>query len=114
MSRHDPMVSVHHMLDRAREAVDMVRRRSRPHLGTDRMLDLALVRLMEAIGQAAARIPEGFQSRHPRVPWPNVADLGTCLIKGYDTVDLDRLWAIIQEDLPPLTGQLQAIVQEEA
>ena len=43
MSRHDPMVRVHHMLDHAREAVDMVRERSLHDLETDRMLNLALV-----------------------------------------------------------------------
>ena len=69
MSRHDPMVCVHHMLDHAREAVEMVRNRFRQDLDTDRMLTLALVRLMEVVGEAATRIPEEFRSRHPQVPW---------------------------------------------
>ena len=43
MSRHDPLVRVHHMLDHAREAVNMVRERSRHDLEADRMLNLALV-----------------------------------------------------------------------
>jgi uncharacterized protein with HEPN domain len=68
MSRHDPLVRVHHMLDHAREAVEMVRNRSRTDLDTDRMLNLALVRLMEVVGEAAAWVPEEFQSRHPQVP----------------------------------------------
>ncbi len=37
MSRHDPLVRVHHMLDHAREAVEMVRNRSRTDLDTDRI-----------------------------------------------------------------------------
>jgi uncharacterized protein with HEPN domain len=44
------------MLDHPREAVEMVRNRSRTELDTDRMLNLALVRLMEIVGEAAARI----------------------------------------------------------
>ena len=44
MTRHDPMVYVHHMLDHAREAVEMTRGRTRADLDRDRMLNLALVR----------------------------------------------------------------------
>jgi uncharacterized protein with HEPN domain len=34
------------------------------------------------------------------------------MIQGYDTVNFDILWIIIQEDLPPLIEQLEAIVRE--
>ena len=53
MTLHDPIARVSHMLDHAREAVDMVRGRSRGDLDTDRQLNLALVRLVEVIGEAA-------------------------------------------------------------
>jgi uncharacterized protein with HEPN domain len=100
------------MLDHAREAVEMVRNRSRTDLDSDRMLNLALVRLMEVVGEAATRVPEEFRSRHPQIPWRDMADLRNRLIHGYDTVNFDILWAIIQDDLPPLIKQLEAIVEE--
>ena len=112
MSRHDPIVRVRHMLDHAWEAVEMVRNRSRADLDTDRMLNLALVRLSEIVGEAATRIPEAFRSRHPQVPWRDVADLRNRLIHGYDTVNFDILWTIVQDDLPPLIEQLEAIIAE--
>jgi uncharacterized protein with HEPN domain len=111
MSRHDPEVRVQHMLDHALEAVEMVRRRSRADLDTDRMLNLALVRLLEVVGEVAVQIPEEFRSRHPQVPWRDVADLRNRLIHGYDTINFDILWTIIQDDLPPLIGQLEAIIE---
>jgi len=111
MSRRDPMVRVHHMLDHAREAVEMVRHRTRADLDADRMLNLALVRLMEIVGEAAAQIPEEFRARHPDVPWRDAADLRNRLIHGYDAVDFDILWAIIQRDLPPLIQQLETIIE---
>ena len=114
MSRHDPMVSVHHMLDHARETVEMTQGRSRADLDTDRMLNLALVRLVEVIGEAASRVTEEFRGRHPDVPWRQAVGIRNRLIHGYDTVNFDILWTIIQEDLPPLIEQLQRIVDEEA
>jgi uncharacterized protein with HEPN domain len=114
MSRRDPMVRVHHMLDHAREAVEIVRHRTRAHLDTDRMLNLVLVRLMEVVGETAAQIPEEFRARYPEVPWRDVADLRNRLIHGYDEVDFDILWAIIQRDLPSLIQELETIIEHEA
>ena len=113
MSRHEPMIRVRHMLDHAREAMEMVRHRSRTDLDTNRMLSLALVRLMEIVGEAAVRMPEAFRSRYPEIPWRDVADLRNRLIHGYDTVNFDILWTIIQEDLPPLIEQLEAILKQQ-
>ena len=114
MSRHDPLVRVHHMLDHAREAVDMVRERSRHDLEADRMLNLALVRLIEVIGEAAARVPKNFQSVHNQIPWRDIADLRNRLIHGYDAINFDILWTIIKDDLPVLIGHLEVIVSEKA
>ena len=65
MSSNDPLVRVHHMIDHSREALEMVLNRTRSDLDHDRMLNLALVRLLEIVGEAAARIPEEFRSRYP-------------------------------------------------
>ena len=111
MSRHNPMVRVHHMLDHAREAVEMIRDRSRDDLERDRMLSLALVRLMEIVGEAASRVPDDLRSRHPHVPWRDVSDLRNRLIHGYDTVNFDILWTIVRDDLPPLVEQLESILK---
>jgi uncharacterized protein with HEPN domain len=32
------------------------------------------------------------------------------LVRGYDTVDLDILWDMIQYDLPPLIAELERIL----
>jgi len=50
MSRRDPATSLRQMRDCAREVVDLVRGRSRSDLDSDRLLALALVRLLEIIG----------------------------------------------------------------
>lgn len=112
MSRHDPKVRVRHMLDHAREAVEMARGRARDDLDTDRLLNLALVRLVEVIGEAAVRVPEEFRAVHPNVPWRQTAGTRNRLIHDYDTVDFDILWTVVHDDLPPLIKQLEAIIAE--
>ncbi len=114
MTQHEPLVRVRHMLDHAREAVEMTEGRSRSDLDADRQLNLALVRLLEVVGEAAARVPEDYRQQHPDIPWRDIADLRNRLIHGYDTVNFDILWSIIRKDLPPLIEMLERIVDEEA
>lgn len=112
MTRHDPLVRLHHMLDHAQEAVQMVQERGREELDRDRLLNLALVRLLEIIGEAAARIPPDERKRWPTIPWADIVGLRNRLIHGYDEVDFDVLWAILQDDLPPLIAELEKIVPQ--
>jgi uncharacterized protein with HEPN domain len=113
MSKRDDRVSVRQMLDHAREAVAMVRDRSRHDLGTDRLLNLSLTRLLEIIGEAASRVSEGFREAHAEVAWAEIIGLRNRLIHGYDVVDLDILWEIVQRDLPTLVLALETILKDE-
>jgi len=60
-------------------------------------------------------VPDGVsqenRSQHFAVPWTQIAALRNRLIHGYDEVNLDILWDIIDRDLPPLAAELQAIVE---
>jgi uncharacterized protein with HEPN domain len=96
------------MLDHAREAVAMVRGRKRTDLDSDRQFNLALVRLLEIVGEAANRVPEDQRARIPDVPWPQIVGLRNRLIHGYDEVDFDILWQIVSRDLPRLIEVLEA------
>ena len=112
MSRRDPRVYIHHMLDHATEALEMTRGRSRADLDTDRMLNLSLVRLMEVLGEASRRVPADFRSRYPNVPWRQTSDLRNRVIPAYDEVDFDTLWEIIRGEVLPLIEQLEAILDQ--
>ena len=113
MSRHDPIVRLRHMLDHAREARDPARGRSRADLDSDRLLNLSLVHLLGIVGEAAAWTPQEVRQRYPRIPWRDVVDLRNRLIHGYDIVNFDVLWQIIQADLPTLIAELERILGAE-
>ena len=113
MTRHDDGTRMRHMLAHAKEAVEMAQGRSRADLETDRQFNLAVVRLMEVAGEAAARVSPEARKRLPAIPWPEVVSLRNRLIHGYDEVDLDILWDIIRYDLPPLIDELQRALDAE-
>ena len=56
MSRHDDRVALLHMRDHATEAVEFVWGRSRSDLDSDRLFALAMIKLVEIIGEAAAQV----------------------------------------------------------
>jgi uncharacterized protein with HEPN domain len=95
------------MLHHAREAVAMASGRKRADLDSDRQFSLALVRLLEIIGEAANRVPEDQRARIPEVPWAQIVGLRNRLIHGYDEVDFDILWQIVSHDLPRLIEVLE-------
>jgi uncharacterized protein with HEPN domain len=112
MPRHDDIIALQHMLDYAREAVDMVAGKVQEDLENERMLELALVRLVEIIGEAAGRVSHGGQIKYPEIPWREVIGMRNRLIHGYDSVDYSILWDTVELDLPPLIAQLEKILQD--
>ena len=88
----------------------MTRNRTRADLDRDRTLNLALVRLLEIIGEAANRVPVEERHRYPQIPWSDLVGLRNRLIHAYDRVDFDILWEILCRDLPALLAELTKLV----
>jgi uncharacterized protein with HEPN domain len=107
-------VRVQHMLDYAREALELIKGKDLSGLISDRLLRLALVRLLEMIGEAANRVSPEYRAAHPVIPWSQIIGLRNRLIHGYDAVDMDILWEILSRDLPILVAELESIVLRES
>jgi len=108
MTKHESAIIYSHMLEHARKAVTLAQGRNRENLDEDWIAALALVRLLEVIGEAAGRTSREEQTEHPEIPWAQIIGLRNRLIHGYDSVDMDILWQIVQYDLPPLITTLEA------
>jgi uncharacterized protein with HEPN domain len=95
------------MLDAARKAVAFANGRTRTDLQSDEMFMLAEVRLLEIIGEAATAVSQETRQQLPEIPWRPITATRNRLIHGYFNVDLDIVWSILQNDLPPLITALQ-------
>jgi len=109
----DDLVRLRHMMDSSMEAVELIQGKSRADLDTNRVVSLALVRLLEIVGEAANKVTISTRMQYPNIPWSQLISLRNRLIHGYDTINLDILWKILSEDLPALIKQLEGIKYPE-
>jgi uncharacterized protein with HEPN domain len=108
MSPGDP-VYVGHMLDMARKAVSKTRNISRETYDADENLRLALIHLIQTIGEAARQGLREFCNDHPNVRWADIIGIRHKVVHDYLAVDDDIAWQVATEDLPKLVASLEAL-----
>lgn len=70
----------------------------------------AVERCLERISEAGSKLGDDADRLVPGQPWPEIRALGNRLRHEYDRVRIDRLWAIIVQDLPGLLAACEAAV----
>lgn len=74
------------------------------------MLALAIIKELEIVGEAAAKVSDAGRSCCPLVPWVDIVGMRNRLIHSYFDIDLDLVWNTIVDDLAPLLEQLEFVV----
>jgi uncharacterized protein with HEPN domain len=110
MSHHDSLVRVRHMLDYSLEAIELLGAKSVDELQADRTLQLALVQLIQIVGEASKRVGDDFCRAHPSLPWAKAAKMRDKLIHGYDVIDFSIVHRTVTVELPALVVQLRELL----
>ena len=109
----DDRVRLRHMLDAAHLAAGFAQRHRRSDLDDDALSAHGLVRLLEIIGEAAARVTPETRVAIPDLPWAAMVAMRNRLVHGYYDVDVDVVWHTLTTDLPPLIAALESHVTSE-
>lgn len=112
MTQRDDSVRLRHLLDASEKALAFTRGRARADLDRDEIMALALIRLLEIIGEAAREVSDSVKREHPEVPWKAMVGTRNRMIHGYFDVDLDIVWEIISTDLPNLVPKVRVLLDE--
>ena len=75
-----------------------------------KLLQVWVVHHLQVIGEAANNLSPGFVAEHAEIPWRRIIGLRHALVHQYFGVDLDAIWSIAVEDLPPLEAAVAAIL----
>lgn len=112
MPNREDAIRLRHMLDAAQKAMGYAGGRTRSDLDEHELFALALVRLLEVLGEAAKQVSQEFRDTHSAIAWKQIAGTRDGLIHGYFDVDFDIVWAIVTVDLPPVAEALQQMIEE--
>lgn len=97
----------------AQDALDFTRELDWAAFHASKLRQSAVIRCIEVIGEASARVSPDFQSRHPEIPWRMMAGMRNRLIHGYAEVRIDLVWSVTREHLPALIETLRPIAPPE-
>ena len=83
----------------------------RDHFMTNTMMQDAVVRNFEIIGEAAKRLSPGVLDKVPEIPWRRVAGFRDVLIHDYSGVDYEEVWNIIENELHNLKEAVNYLLE---
>ena len=76
-------------------------------LRDDPMPLYAITRCLEIISEASRRLSDELKSRHPQMPWREMAAAGNVYRHDYEDVLPRRVWKTLLDELPPLRALIE-------
>jgi uncharacterized protein with HEPN domain len=108
----DDLVYLMHIRDSLREVQQFIEGETYESFLENRMVQNAVMRSFEVVGEAARRVSPEFREVHPDVPWRLMGDFRNKLIHDYFGLDLDVIWKTATEDAPRLLVQIEGLIDD--
>ena len=112
MSKRDPRLFLADMMEAIAKIESWTSGMSSEKFLENGLLQDAVVRNLEILGEAAKNIPEDVRSRYPDIPWRRVAGFRDIAIHDYFGVDLEIVWKILTEGIIALKPSLGKVILE--
>ena len=97
----------------SRHAIDLLGDLDAAALRADLRSQLAVVRAIELVGEAAAQVSEVTRPKLPNLPWKAIVAMRNMLIHGYPDIDLNRVVNVVNDELPDLIAAVEAVLGED-
>lgn len=107
----DPAVYLHHIRD-AIARIEQYTAQGRKAFFDDTMVQDAVIRNLEVIGEAVRNLPPDLRRRHPEIPWRSITALRNVLIHEYFGVDLEIVWRVVQRRIPTLQRHVETMLAD--
>ena len=91
----DPRFYLAHVLD-CLNRIEKYTKGGRKAFFAEKMIQDAVIRNLEVIGEAAKRVSEEFRQEHPEIPWRGMTAMRDVLIHDYAGVDLNQVWKVVE------------------
>jgi uncharacterized protein with HEPN domain len=101
------------ILEAAERILEYTKGLGKADIEADKMVQDAVVRRFEIIGEAAKRLSAELKSEHPDLDWAAMAGMRDVLIHEYDVVDIGIVWDTLASDVPKIVDYLRGILRDE-
>lgn len=98
------------MLDAARTIREFTSGVEFKQYSQNRMLQLAVERAIEIIGEAARYVSETFKESHSEIPWRSIIAQRNVLAHVYGEIDQERIWIVVKVHIPELIANLEPLI----
>lgn len=78
----------------------------------NRLLQDALVRKIELIGEASKGLSEKIRDENPQIPWKDIRRMRDKIIHHYFRLDLEIVWQTAKKDIVFLKQSIQEIIEK--
>jgi len=97
----------------ARKVINFTNGVTREQFDNDEILQNAVIRFLEIIGEASRSISQELKDSHPEIPWREIIGMRNRLIHHYFKVDAEKVWETIQDDIPSLIVMIEPLIPDE-
>ena len=97
-----------HMLAAMERVGELIGRIDREAFDRDWVLQDAVMRELEVLGEAAGRVSPALVQAHPEIPWREITGLRHKLIHDYFEVDLSIVWGTATSNVPEVSPFVRA------
>ena len=100
-----------HILDAIKDIETYVRGLNEQKFLSNKLVQDAVIRNLEIIGEATKKIEKVFKTKNPQIEWRKIAGMRDVLIHDYLGVDPAIVWRVIKNRLPQLKKDIRAMVE---
>ena len=108
---NDDAVHLRYMLDAIEQLERYTRGMSESEFFSRPMVQDAVARQIEIVGEAARNVSIEFQGLHPKLPWLKTIDIHSKIVREDFKLNIAMVWDIIQDDLPLIKQTIRKLLQ---
>ncbi len=105
----DDRVYLSHIIDALRQISEYTKNLDYDGFNAARIIQDAVIRQFEIIGEATKNLSEEFRMKQPDIPWKDLAGFRDKLIHQYFGVDISIVWRSVVDDVPVLLKEFGEI-----